>query len=108
MAAAGRRRNLSETRRVQHRVYNRFPYGPAVTTTQPMGEDLLGAEPAQLTGGRIGYARVSTSGQLLDRQIRALEDAGCVRVFADKLSGRTAVRPELVACLDYLRPGDTL
>jgi DNA invertase Pin-like site-specific DNA recombinase len=29
-------------------------------------------------------------------------------VFADKLSGRDADRPELAACLDYLRPGDTL
>jgi len=29
-------------------------------------------------------------------------------VFADKLSGKTADRPELAACLDYLRAGDTL
>jgi DNA invertase Pin-like site-specific DNA recombinase len=29
-------------------------------------------------------------------------------VFADKLSGKNADRPELVACLDTLRPGDTL
>jgi DNA invertase Pin-like site-specific DNA recombinase len=29
-------------------------------------------------------------------------------VFADKLSGKNADRPELAACLDYLRPGDTL
>jgi len=29
-------------------------------------------------------------------------------VFADKLSGKTAGRPELAACLDYLRAGDTL
>ncbi len=70
--------------------------------------DDLGPEPAVLTGALIGYARVSTTGQLLDRQQRALTDAGCVRVFADKLSGRTAERPELAACLDYLRAGDTL
>ena len=60
------------------------------------------------TGALIGYARVSTSGQLLDRQQHALAEAGCLRVFADKLSGKTADRPELAACLDYLRPGDTL
>jgi DNA invertase Pin-like site-specific DNA recombinase len=72
------------------------------------GEDLLGPEPAQLTGALVGYARVSTTGQLLDRQTRALTEAGCIRVFADKLSGRTADRPELEACLAYLRPGDTL
>jgi DNA invertase Pin-like site-specific DNA recombinase len=29
-------------------------------------------------------------------------------VFADKLSGKTADRPELAACLAYLRAGDTL
>ena len=60
------------------------------------------------TGALIGYARVSTSGQLLDRQQHALGEAGCLRVFADKLSGKNADRPELAACLDYLRPGDTL
>jgi DNA invertase Pin-like site-specific DNA recombinase len=65
-------------------------------------------EPATLTGALIGYARVSTSGQIIDRQIRALTGAGCIRVFADKLSGKTADRPELAACLDYLREGDTL
>ena len=51
---------------------------------------------------------MSTSGQLLDRQLRALADAGCIKVFSDKLSGRTADRPELAACLEYLRAGDTL
>jgi DNA invertase Pin-like site-specific DNA recombinase len=51
---------------------------------------------------------VSTSGQLLDRQLRALAEAGCLRIFADTQSGKTADRPELAACLDYLRAGDTL
>src|SRR5919198_229254 len=68
----------------------------------------LAPESAVLTGARIGYARVSTSGQLLDRQMRALAEAGCLRSFADTQSGKTADRPELAACLDYLRPGDTL
>jgi DNA invertase Pin-like site-specific DNA recombinase len=65
-------------------------------------------EPAAGGGALIGYARVSTKGQNLDAQIRALTAAGCLRVFADRLSGRNAARPELEACLDYLRPGDTL
>jgi hypothetical protein len=53
-------------------------------------------------------ARVITAGQLLDRQQHALAEAGCLRIFADKLSGKNADRPELAACLDYPRPGDTL
>ena len=76
-------------------------------TSEPPG-NLLAPEPADRTGALIGYARVSTSGQLLDRQQHALAEAGCLRVFADKLSGKNADRPELAACLDYLRPGDTL
>jgi DNA invertase Pin-like site-specific DNA recombinase len=79
----------------------------ATSPTSP-GPSELGPEPAQLTGALVGYARVSTHGQNLDRQVRALEAAGCVRVFADKKTGKTAERPDLAACLDYLRPGDTL
>ena len=69
--------------------------------------DLLAPEPANLADALIGYARVFASGHNLDRQTRALTEAGCIRVFAGKLSGKTAGRPELAACLDYLRPGDT-
>ncbi|MFE9332817.1 recombinase family protein [Streptomyces sp. NPDC006925] len=71
-------------------------------------DDLLAALPASAAGARIGYARVSTKGQLLDRQIAALEAAGCARIFADKKSGKNAEREELWNALDYLRPGDTL
>ena len=74
----------------------------------PDEADLLAREPAVLTGALIGYARVSTADQILDRQTRALAEVGCLRVFAEKRTGRTAERPELQACLDYLRPGDTL
>jgi hypothetical protein len=42
---------------------------------------------------------VSTSGQNLDRQARALIEAGCIRIFADKQPGKTVGRPELAACL---------
>jgi DNA invertase Pin-like site-specific DNA recombinase len=70
--------------------------------------DLLSPVPAVRTGGLVGYARVSTKGQLLDRQIHALTEAGCIRIFADKKSGKNAEREELRKALDYLREGDTL
>jgi DNA invertase Pin-like site-specific DNA recombinase len=70
--------------------------------------DPLAPEPAILTGTLVGYARVSTKAQLLDRQIHAPSEAGCIRIFSDKKSGRNAEREELWKALDYLRPGDTL
>ena len=69
-------------------------------------QDLL--DPVGGGGALIGYARVSTQGQLLDRQIAALEAAGCQRIFSDKKSGKNAEREELKKALDYLRPNDTL
>ena len=70
--------------------------------TSEVPDNLLAPEPAVRTGALIGYARVSTTGQLLDRQQHALAEAGCLRVFAGKLSGTNADRPELAACLDHL------
>ena len=57
---------------------------------------------------RIGYARVSTERQCLDRQSDALGALGLDRVFTDKASGKDANRPGLVEMLGYLREGDTL
>lgn len=57
----------------------------------------------------IGYARVSTREQNPDAQIAELRAAGCDRVFVDHgVSSRVKDRPEWVACLAYLRSGDTL
>lgn len=69
-------------------------------------QDLL--DPVGGGGALIGYARVSTKGQKLDRQIAALEAAGCQRTFSDKKSGKNTEREELWKALDYLREGDTL
>jgi DNA invertase Pin-like site-specific DNA recombinase len=57
----------------------------------------------------IGYARVSTTDQNPQLQLDALHQAGAKRVFTDHgVSGSTACRPELDACLDHLREGDVL
>ena len=56
----------------------------------------------------VGLARVSTSSQDAQLQRDALGEAGCGRVFEEKISTRKTERPGLTAALDYLRPGDTL
>lgn len=56
----------------------------------------------------IGYARVSTTSQEVAGQHDALHQAGCVRVFTDRVSGASRNRPELGAALDRLEPGDVL
>ena len=57
----------------------------------------------------VGYARVSTHEQDTGAQESALRAAGAERVFVDHAaSSRRADRPQWLACLDYLRPGDTL
>jgi predicted site-specific integrase-resolvase len=42
---------------------------------------------------RIGYARVSSIGQNLDSQMDSLKQAGCIKIFTDKLTGSRMERP---------------
>lgn len=56
----------------------------------------------------IGYARVSTQDQNLKLQTSALKEAGCERLFEDKVSGTRRDRPGLECALDLLRKGNTL
>lgn len=57
---------------------------------------------------KIGYARVSTQDQNLDRQLDNLRAAGCERIFTEKMTGTRSDRPELQTLLVALRSGDTL
>ena len=57
---------------------------------------------------QIGYARVSRADQDPQLQIDALERAGCVKIFVDRMTGSQMDRPQLTAALEYLRSGDTL
>jgi len=54
---------------------------------------------------RVGYTRVSTEAQNLDRQ---LDGIAVDKVFADKVSGKNTQRPKLDELLDYVRDGDTV
>ena len=53
---------------------------------------------------KIGYARVSSKEQHLDRQLAALKAVD--KLFTDKLSGANTNRPELQKMLAYIREGD--
>ena len=68
---------------------NQYRYGPAM---------------------ELGYARVSTAKQDLDRQIDALLTAGIdpQHIYRDKKSGSTVDRPGLAAVLQYARSGDVI
>src|SRR5262249_690811 len=56
----------------------------------------------------IGYARVSTDSQTLAAQTEALHGAGCARIYAEKISGAYADRPQLAKAIAALAEGDTL
>ena len=58
----------------------------------------------------IGLARVSTDAQDAQLQHDALTEAGCGRIYTEKVSTRKGApeRQGLSAALGYLRPGDTL
>jgi DNA invertase Pin-like site-specific DNA recombinase len=57
---------------------------------------------------KIGYARVSTEDQHPEVQEQRLVAAGAERVFSEVISSAAKVRPQLNACLEYLRKGDAL
>ena len=57
---------------------------------------------------KIGYARVSTLDQNLERQLDMLHQAGAEIIFQEKITGTKKDRPELNNLLSHIAPGDTV
>ncbi|MFE7803022.1 recombinase family protein [Nocardia sp. NPDC057440] len=71
----------------------------------------MASAPEHPAGGlELGYARVSTTKQSLERQLDALANTGLPdeRIYVDKKTGATVARPGLTKLLEYARPGDTV
>ncbi len=56
----------------------------------------------------IGYARVSSVSQNLDAQLDQLKQAGCEKIFTDKINGTKKDRPGWQEMMNYIRTGDML
>jgi DNA invertase Pin-like site-specific DNA recombinase len=57
----------------------------------------------------VGWARVSTKDQSLEQQESRLKEAGCIKIFSSKHSGKAESNiDKLEEMLDYVREGDTL
>ncbi|MGW0737669.1 recombinase family protein [Streptomyces sp. NPDC002851] len=59
-------------------------------------------------GDLIGYARVSTKDQNLDRYLADLRAVGCVAIYTDKLSGKNMKRPGLIEAFERVGANDVL
>lgn len=57
---------------------------------------------------KLGYARVSTTQQFLDRQLDALNTYGVERIIEEKYTGKTRERDGLNRLLETVRDGDTV
>lgn len=57
---------------------------------------------------KVGYARVSTLEQNLDRQLTYFENVGVDKLYTEKKSGKNLERPQFVEMMNYLREGDVL
>ena len=58
---------------------------------------------------KVGYARVSSADQTLDRQLGELKQAGAEKIFQERLSGKNITdRVELLQALQFLREKDVL
>jgi DNA invertase Pin-like site-specific DNA recombinase len=57
---------------------------------------------------KIGYARVSSTEQNLEVQLQQLEKIGCEKIYKEKISGKSADRPELISMMEFARDGDVI
>ena len=57
---------------------------------------------------KLGYARVSTEEQNLNRQLDILNSVNCDKIFAEKISGIKNERPELNKLISSLNIGDII
>ena len=57
---------------------------------------------------RLGYARVSTYGRMLDAQLEQLRADGCKLIYREKVTGARADRRELLKLLTAITPGDVV
>lgn len=63
---------------------------------------------------RIGYCRTSMVSQELQSQLDALDAVGCLKVYAEQISTRIPIRPQLEAAISHARtikeavPGQTV
>lgn len=65
-------------------------------------------QPEVITGQKVGYARVSSTSQNLDRQIEWLKKEKVFTYYTDHASGSTRQRPGLDEAMRYVRAGDQL
>ena len=56
----------------------------------------------------LGYARVSTQEQNLDRQIDQLKTNGAEKIYTEKMTGTKKERPALNELIEFARPNDTI
>lgn len=57
---------------------------------------------------KVGYVRVSTEEQNTARQEILMKQLGVEKVYIDKISGKSADRPQLREMLSFVRNGDTV
>ena len=57
---------------------------------------------------KIGYIRISTLDQNTARQEVLMEALEVDEIYIDRMSGKSADRPELRRMLEYVRRGDTV